>query len=112
MVGTAAHRGQRQRRRWSGMKLTPVLALAYMDYMDYLYIKRDREENVEVYRHGRSRCPGGPGGPTDAADPCERCGTSDNTKTFDTLTLCERCLLLILKEWRIRRAEFEELAAS
>jgi len=43
---------------------------------------------------------------------CERCGTFENCETFDTLTLCERCLLLILKEWRIRHSEFVELAAS
>jgi len=37
---------------------------------------------------------------------CERCGTQENVGTFDTLTLCERCLLMILREWRIREDEF------
>lgn len=41
---------------------------------------------------------------------CERCGTHDNCETFDSLTLCEYCLLLIVREWRIRKSDFAELA--
>jgi hypothetical protein len=40
---------------------------------------------------------------------CERCGTDQNCERFDALVLCEACLLLILKEWRVRRSEFGAL---
>jgi hypothetical protein len=40
----------------------------------------------------------------------ERCN-SDNRERFDAVTICEARLLLILREWRIRRREFGELMA-
>jgi hypothetical protein len=42
---------------------------------------------------------------------CQRCGTPE-CQSFGAVLLCEACLLLIVEEWRIKRAEFGELTAS
>jgi hypothetical protein len=42
---------------------------------------------------------------------CDRCQDAKDCERFDTVTLCDDCLILILREWRIRRREFGELAS-
>jgi hypothetical protein len=39
---------------------------------------------------------------------CERCG-SPAAEDFAQVFLCEMCLLAIVREWRIRKRDFEEL---
>ena len=51
---------------------------------------------------------------TDDADKpirCDRCGETKPCEIFDTVVLCDPCLVMVLKEWRIRRMEFGELSA-
>jgi hypothetical protein len=43
---------------------------------------------------------------------CERCGTNPDCQCFGAVWLCEACLLLIVAEWSIKRAEFGALASS
>ena len=42
---------------------------------------------------------------------CERCGAGAD-EDCDGVPLCEVCVVLILKEWRIRKCDFDELVKS
>jgi hypothetical protein len=43
---------------------------------------------------------------------CERCGSSEGAEQLGSIVLCEDCVALILKEWKLRRDEFAELTVS
>lgn len=42
---------------------------------------------------------------------CERCG-NPACETFADVPLCETCLLAIVREWQIRKHDFDELVSS
>ncbi len=41
---------------------------------------------------------------------CERCGRP-GADVLGEVVLCEECLCLVLREWRIKHAEFGELTS-
>jgi hypothetical protein len=41
---------------------------------------------------------------------CERCGETKDCQSLAQMFLCQLCLILILREWRIRKEDFAELA--
>ena len=43
---------------------------------------------------------------------CERCGTDELIANYATVTLCQLCLLLIIREWSRKREEFFALTES
>ena len=44
---------------------------------------------------------------------CLRCGSTQQCSAWDgSIHLCELCIALIVREWRIHRDEFAELSTS
>ena len=41
---------------------------------------------------------------------CARCGEAQDCETFAGIPLCEDCAALTVKEWKIKRDDFAELA--
>lgn len=47
--------------------------------------------------------------PSGMARRCDRCGEGNDCETFGGIPLCEECIVLVVKEWRIKRDEFGAL---